>query len=145
MTDKIDEIVKILNNTNMPQSDFVKRLKRLALKYDAAIILVAHPKKSRDNFDNDTVSGSADITNAVDVVLNYQRAPQDSGCDSILTCTKNRIGGKLITNDNAIQLYYSDKSKRIISKSGDKSKRYGCFAESSEGAAPTSWEDDYFA
>ena len=24
MTDKIDEIVKILNNTNMPQSDFVK-------------------------------------------------------------------------------------------------------------------------
>ena len=127
------------------QSDFVKRLKRLALKYDAAIILVAHPKKSRDNFDNDTVSGSADITNAVDVVLNYQRAPQDSGCDSILTCTKNRIGGKLITNDNAIQLYYSDKSKRIISNSGDKSKRYGCFAESSEGAAPTSWEDDYFA
>lgn len=111
------------------QSDFVKRLKRLALKYGVAVILVAHPKKSRDDFTNDTVSGSADITNAVDVVLNYQRAPQDSGCDSILTCTKNRIGGKLITNDNAIRLYYSDKSKRIISESSDKARRYGCFAD----------------
>ena len=130
------------------QSDFVKRLKRLALKYDVAVILVAHPKKSREDFSNDTVSGSSDITNAVDVVLNYQRAAKDSGYDSILTCTKNRIGGKLITNDAPVQLYYSDKSKRIISDSGDKSRRYGCFA--ADNAAPdrtpvTSWEEDYFA
>lgn len=127
------------------QSNFVKRLKRLALKYGVAVILVAHPKKSRESFDNDTVSGSSDITNAVDVVLNYQRAPQDSDCDSVLTCTKNRIGGKLITNDSAIQLYYSDKSKRIISASGDRTRRYGCFAEPLESAPPISWEDDYFA
>lgn len=128
------------------QSDFVKRLKRLALKYDVAVILVAHPKKSREDFSNDTVSGSSDITNAVDVVLNYQRAPKDSGYDSILTCTKNRIGGKLITTDAPICLYYSDKSKRIISDSSDKARKYSCFADGSDtaGAEITSWEDDYF-
>ena len=58
------------------QSQFVKKLERLAQQYDVAIILVAHPKKTNNAFDNDTVSGSADITNAVSFVFNYQRADE---------------------------------------------------------------------
>ena len=108
------------------QSAFVKKLEKIAQQYDVAIILVAHPKKSNAAFDNDTVSGSSDITNAVSFVFNYQRATDDDECDSYLMVTKNRMNGKLMTGGNAIPLYYSEKSKRI-SADPNEVKEYGCF------------------
>lgn len=108
------------------QSQFVKKLERLAQQYDAAVILVAHPKKTNAAFDNDTVSGSSDITNAVSFVLNYQRAAENADCDGLLMITKNRMNGKLLTEDNAVKLYYSQKSKRI-QENAYSSKEYGCF------------------
>ena len=108
------------------QSAFVKNLEKLAQQYDVAIILVAHPKKTNVAFDNDTVSGSSDITNAVSFVFNYQRAAENDECDSYLMITKNRMNGKLLTGDNAIPLYYSEKSKRI-SENPNEEKEYGCF------------------
>lgn len=111
------------------QSAFVKKLEKIAQQYDVAIILVAHPKKSTAAFDNDTVSGSSDITNAVSFVFNYQRAADDDECDSYLMVTKNRMNGKLMTGVNAIPLYYSEKSKRI-SADPNEVKEYGCFSGS---------------
>lgn len=111
------------------QSAFVKKLEKLAQQYDVAIILVAHPKKTNAAFDNDTVSGSADITNAVSFVFNYQRADDGDECDSYLMVTKNRMNGKLIVGDKAIPLYYSEKSKRI-SENPNEVKEYGCFCDS---------------
>lgn len=108
------------------QSTFVKNLEKLAQQYDVAIVLVAHPKKTQGDFDNDTVSGSSDITNAVSFVLNYQRAKDDESCDSKLMITKNRMNGKLLTGDNSIKLYYSEKSKRILSNEFENID-YGCF------------------
>lgn len=108
------------------QSAFVKNLEKLAQQYDVAIILVAHPKKTIAAFDNDTVSGSSDITNAVSFVFNYQRADEGDECNSYLMVTKNRMNGKLMTGDNAIPLYYSEKSKRI-SADPNEVKEYGCF------------------
>lgn len=110
------------------QSMFVKRLKQIAVKYDVAVILVAHPRKSssdrsRAGFDNDDVGGSSDITNRVDVVMSYSRnldKPEgdDSGmCDSKLTISKNRLTGKLTRKGQEIELFYSNKSKRITSLS----------------------------
>ena len=59
------------------------------MKYDIAVLLVAHPRKSRDAFSNDDVAGSADITNRVDVVVNYARNPdkvedEPASCDACL-------------------------------------------------------------
>ena len=108
------------------QSAFVKKLEKLAQQYDVAIILVAHPKKTNVAFDNDTVSGSSDITNAVSFVFNYQRADESEDFDSLLMVTKNRMNGKLMTGENAIPLYYSEKSKRI-SADPNEVKEYGCF------------------
>lgn len=108
------------------QSTFVKNLEKLAQQYDVAIVLVAHPKKTQGDFDNDTVSGSSDITNAVSFVLNYQRAKDDESCDSKLMITKNRMNGKLLTGENSIKLYYSEKSKRILSNELENID-YGCF------------------
>ena len=111
------------------QSAFVKKLEKLAQQYDVAIVLVAHPKKTNAVFDNDTVSGSSDITNAVSFVFNYQRAADDDECDSYLMVTKNRMNGKLMTGGNAIPLYYSEKSKRISAEPNEV-KEYGCFRDS---------------
>lgn len=110
------------------QSQFVKNLEKLAQQYDVAIILVAHPKKSNADFDNDTVSGSSDITNAVSFVFNYERAKEGEDYDSKLMVTKNRLNGKLLIGDNAIKLHYSEKSKRISSNVYEQ-KQYSCFAK----------------
>lgn len=111
------------------QSSFVKNLEKMAQQYDVSIVLVAHPKKTNNEFDNDTVSGSSDITNAVSFVFNYQRAKDGCEHDSELMVTKNRMNGKLLTGDNAIKLYYSGKSKRIATNAYE-SKEYSCFKPS---------------
>jgi len=113
------------------QSQFVKSLAKFAKQYDVAVILVAHPKKSKDNFDNDSVSGSADITNAVDVVINYERAAKEHSqeYDSKVTITKNRLTGRLVTSENAIKLIYSGCSKRIQSCENSTYKTYGAFVQ----------------
>ena len=109
------------------QSSFVKSLEKLAQQYDVAIILVAHPKKTQGDFDNDAVSGSSDITNAVSFVFNYQRAKDGTEHDSELMITKNRLNGKILTGENSIKLYYSEKSKRVTANPYD-GKEYSCFA-----------------
>ena len=92
-----------------------------------AIILVAHPKKTNGDFDNDAVSGSSDITNAVSYVWNYERGKEEEGTGKIMV-TKNRVTGGLLTGENAVKVYYSGKSKRIQS-SVYSNKEYGCFSE----------------
>lgn len=108
---------------NLAQSNFVGRLKKIAIKYDVAIILVAHPRKSNEELRNDDVSGSADITNKADVVMSYQRVDSDN-CDGKLTVTKNRLFGKYAIGDKAVLLFYSDSTKRIFC-SGEDNRHYG--------------------
>lgn len=107
------------------QSRFVRKLKLLAVKYDVAVILVAHPRKTNANIENDDVSGSSDITNRVDVVMSYSRS-EDSNieCDSKLSITKNRLTGILAKKDKEIPLFYSQSTKRISSRISH-NKKYG--------------------
>ena len=102
------------------QSSFVKKLKSIAVKYDVVVILVAHPRKTKEAISNDDVSGSSDITNRVDVVLSYSRNPnkQDGNseeCDSKLSVLKNRLTGRLTRSGNEIEMFYSNMSKRVTS------------------------------
>lgn len=108
----------------LAQSNFVGKLKKIAVKYDVVVILVAHPRKTKLEFDNDDVAGSADITNKADVVMSYQRVENDDSCDSTLSITKNRLFGKYANKENAIKLFYSEKTKRIFPY-GQYPKRYG--------------------
>ena len=106
------------NNLNLAQSNFVGELKKIAVKYDVAIILVAHPRKSgkdqQVDFDNDDVAGSGDITNKVDIVMNYGRARDGADHDSELSISKNRLAGTLRMGKNRIMLNYSAKTKRVV-------------------------------
>lgn len=115
------------------QGRFVRKLKKLAVKYDVAVLLVAHPRKESNGaakrngqIYNDDVAGSADITNAVDTVLAYSRNPSPSveTGDSLLSVIKNRLTGKRCLDNDAIQLYYSNSSKRITSEGSNLDYEY---------------------
>lgn len=125
--DRIDDQA----NLYLAQSNFVGQLKKIAMKYQIVILLVAHPRKSNTAFSNDDVSGSSDITNKVDVVMSYGRAEPGAEWDSVLQVTKNRLWGKLRVGDpdvvngkGGIVLNYSEKTKRIVGRY-DKGRRYG--------------------
>ena len=124
--DRIDDQA----NLYLAQSNFVGRLKKIAMKYQVVVILVAHPRKSNTAFNNDDVSGSSDITNKVDVVMSYGRAEPGAEWDSVLQITKNRLWGRLRIGDpdvvakkGGIVLNYSEATKRIVGRY-DKVKRY---------------------
>lgn len=119
------EFVSEQSNLYLEQSRFVGRLKKIAMKYQVVVILVAHPRKTQNDFSNDDVAGSADITNKVDVVLNYSRAPEGSHASSKLSVTKNRLFGRLLTGSDAIDLMYSEKTKRIYSPKATYQRVYG--------------------
>lgn len=102
------------------QSKFLKRLKMIAVKYNVVIILVAHPRKTRDSVTIEDVAGSGDITNRVDVVMSYGRSVASDEDDRIvgsgtLTVSKNRLTGR-VTSKDGIELIYSRKSKRITER-----------------------------
>lgn len=114
------------------QSKFVNRLCRLAKRLDVTVILVAHPKKNSISSDvNEEVSGSADITNRVDVVMKYYRAKDDDDDTRHLIISKNRLTGD-VTKGDGIRLMYDKKSKRIIDAVGDFNYRYK-WEENEEG------------
>ena len=117
------DVVDDQGNLYLAQSNFVGRLKKIAVKYNVAIILVAHPRKTSTDFTNDDVSGSSDITNKVDVVMAYQRHTGGEGYHSDLLITKNRLFGRLVTAKEPVRLFYSDKTKRI--SNGQQVYRYG--------------------
>lgn len=112
------------------QGKFVGELKNIARKYNVAIVLIAHQRKAgkdqvqTESFDNDTVSGSSDVTNKVDIVINYSRAKETETHDANIQVGKNRLVGTLRRGDNAIKMTYSPKTKRVYElRSFD--KRYG--------------------
>lgn len=94
------------------QSNFVGRVSKMAKTYKAVFILVAHPRKTNAAFQNDDVSGSADITNKVDIVMSYDKVDDVEAGENErrLVVTKNRLTGKL----GEVKLFYSEESKRIV-------------------------------
>lgn len=118
------DVVTQNDNLYLAQSNFVGCLKKIAVRYNVVIVLVAHPRKTKDDFTNDDVSGSSDITNKVDIVMSYKRVDNDGESGGKLVITKNRLTGKLALGDNAIPLLYSEKTKRIFSGTSEV-KHYG--------------------
>jgi len=102
------------------QSAFAKKCASLARRTESIILLISHPRKGGgDDFDNDFISGSADITNAANYVFCYQRFKNAEEGERRLTINKNRLTGKLLTGENGITLKYHEESKRILSKFDD--------------------------
>lgn len=109
------------------QSKFVDKLAKMAKRLQVAVILVVHPRKNRfGNDDTDEVSGSADITNKVDIVMTYKRnLASFENAERVVTVSKNRLTGKLAVGEAAIPLCYDEASKRICEDKADFIKPYG--------------------
>ena len=122
------ETVKSQNELYLAQGRFVGQLKKLAIKYNVVVILVAHPRKqgkdTDKDFDNDDVAGSSDITNKVDIVLNYGRPKKEEAYQRVLSLDKNRINGHLLRGDKAVHMKYNDKSRQITAERS-LARRYG--------------------
>lgn len=96
------------------QSKFVDKLVKIAKRLNVVVILVAHPRKNKfSSDDTDEVSGSADITNKVDIVMSYKRVKELSEDVRRLSVSKNRLTGRLATGEREITLFYDKASKRI--------------------------------
>lgn len=106
------------------QSRFVGKLAKLAKAHNVVVILVAHPRKSNGDFSNDVISGSADITNKVDIVMGYCRDSNYADYMRTLVVTKNRLTGKLAKAGDIV-LDYSEDSKRIVERGESFEKEYG--------------------
>lgn len=108
------------------QSKFVDKLVKMAKRQQVAVILVVHPRKNSSGADdNDSVSGSADITNKVDAVMTYKRDKDLPEDQRLLTVSKNRLTGKLATGKKALTLYYDEASKRISDAAASFTVPYG--------------------
>ena len=124
------ESIMSQNDLYLGQSQFVGKLKKLAMKYNVCIIVVAHPRKSpyvtktKRELDNDDVSGSADVTNKADIVLTCSRDKDQDGINHI-QILKNRLLGRLRMGKNDITLLYSEKSRRMYAMPADGAHRYG--------------------
>lgn len=95
------------------QKLLVRDLKNLAKKYGLVIILVAHPKKTKErNIDMFDVSGASEIVNLCDYELFLNRVVDDErGTDeTFLTVLKNRVTGKV---DCRLKLFFDSDRKRL--------------------------------
>lgn len=106
------------------QSAFVKKLARLALKYNALVLLVAHKRKNSFSSDeNDEISGSGDISNLATVTISYGTDSELPDGKRKLRVSKNRLFGK--TNTNGYVMDYEEKSRRIYGQGDDPWEEYG--------------------
>ena len=111
------------------QSKFVRDLALLVRKYDVCIFLVAHPKKKSSfsqEFSNDDVSGSSNITNLAHLVLSYATPTEEQaemyGCPRRLILSKNRMNGRV--KPAGIPMYFQEPSKRVSDIKGDFTRDY---------------------
>lgn len=80
------------------QEKFAAKLKRLAVKRDCVVHLIAHPRKTQGALENDDVGGSSAITNLADQVIMVGRDK--------LRIKKDRKHGSV--NKEAPLVYYTD-------------------------------------
>lgn len=106
------------------QSQFMKRLSRVALRHNVLIFLVAHKRKNSFSKDeNDEVSGSGDISNLATVTISYEKDKDLDNSQRLLKVSKNRLFGKV--NTTGWILDFDEKSKRIYGYGDDLNHDYG--------------------
>ena len=106
------------------QSQFVKKLSRLALSQNVIVILVAHKRKNNFTQDeNDEVSGSGDISNLATIVMSYGKGKDIDESERLLMISKNRLFGKV--NTKGWVMKFDERSKRVYGNGDDVNREYG--------------------
>lgn len=106
------------------QSEFIKRLTRIALKHDILILLVAHKRKNNfSSNENDEISGSGDISNLALITIAYEKSKDFADEERLCKVSKNRLFGKVNTNGWVLQ--YNESSKRIYGENDNVNVEFG--------------------
>ena len=111
---------------NNKQKELILQIKEFAKKNLVHIILVAHPRKTMSFLRKNDISGTSDLTNAVDDVFIIHRVNQDfvkagfeffgatinqyKEFDNVLEICKNRLYGVV---DKLVGMFYEPESRRF--------------------------------
>lgn len=115
------------NNSNGKQRELILQIKEFAKRENVHIILVAHPRKTTAFLRKNDISGSSDLTNAVDNVFIFHRVNNDflrlgedffgagsmarfGGFGNVCEVCKNRAFGIV---DLFVGLHYEVESRRF--------------------------------
>lgn len=127
------DIISLDGFKNEKQTVFINKISKFAKDKNVHIHIVAHPRKNVGFLRKDDISGTADLTNAVDNViichrnnLDFQKAAQEffskemvyflSKFSNIIEVCKNRDLG---VEDHLVGLYYEKESKRLLNETYD--------------------------
>ena len=131
---------------NNKQKELILQIKDFAKKNMSHIILVAHPRKTMAFLRKNDISGTSDLTNAVDNVFIIHRVNNDffragaeffgssniqrfQGFGNVLEVAKNRMYGVV---DLMVGMQYEIESRRF-KNTVDENVRYGWGAQPSQG------------
>ena len=132
------DIRNLNDNKYDAQTEFVLSLQRLAKQKDIHILFVAHPRKALGFLRLDDISGTGDLSNAVDNAFICHRVNNDFvrlsqqmfgwksdnelyGASNVIEIAKDRDGGN---QDVFIPLYYEQETKRL-KNAPEENKIYG--------------------
>ncbi len=106
------------------QSQFVGKMITFAHKYNAHVIIVAHPKKTKERVSKEDVGGLMELTNRVDNVIAVHRLSEAEimskkygDSDAIIEVLKNRYSGH---QEKKIGLRFDTVSKRFYRWNNDR-------------------------
>ena len=125
-------------DSNKKQKSLINQLCEFAKKEQVHIILVAHPRKVSTFIRKTDISGTSDLTNAVDNVLIVHRVNNDfrklggeflgktyiqrySGFSNVIEIAKNRMMG---AQDVLCGMFYETESRRFLNEQ-DEQCHYG--------------------
>ena len=103
----------LTGDENTKQTEFMKKLVELGIRYKVLIILVAHRRKNANSeYDvNAEVAGTSNLANLAQIVLSYGKGKDLPEDKRLLKLSKNRLFGK--TNLDGWEMSYDPKSRRI--------------------------------
>ena len=124
----IDNLMSALvdpgQDLNGAQTEFVRKLANMSQFYGVCILLLVHPRKSRNSgrasIENDDIMGSGNITNLASVVLAYGNPPEMMGRgDRAIYVLKNRLYGDELKGQDGINVWFDPVTKRITDVQGN--------------------------
>lgn len=124
--------LKDTQDTNKAQTDFMNRAIKFSMKYDVAVIIIAHPRKLQSGaeiglFD---IAGTQNISNLATRTISLKRVKEEDknstsykyyGYDVIITIVKDRIFG----STKEIPVYYDKQDRRFFSNYEEFDRVYG--------------------
>lgn len=136
------------DGSNKAQTDFVNKLIKFAMKYDVAVVMVAHPRKIQSGLDIGLfdIAGSQNIVNLATRTIGLKRIKDDVkknpkeryyGYDVVITIIKDRIFG----SQKEIPVHYDQIDRRFYSNYDEFDRIYGWDKKKYTGKIPYPIED----